>query len=99
MGGLPPEEKRGRGMPPVAPRKVMNTLLYLLLTGCRWCDIPISDAFASKSSSHRWLKRWEADGTLEKLQHRILDVASSKGQINWDYGAVDGSFSPWKGRR
>ena len=28
---------------------------------------------------------------------RILGIASEKGLINWNYGAIDGSFSPGKG--
>jgi hypothetical protein len=43
----------------------------------------------------RWLKRWYEDGTLEQLKGRILALAEEKGMINWTYGAVDGSFSPW----
>ncbi len=54
--------------------------------------------WASKSSAHRWPKRWQVDGTLALLQARILGIASEKGLINWTYGAVDGSFSPWKRR-
>ena len=38
---FPPEPtKRGRGMPATPFRKVVNTLLYVLITGCRWCDLP-----------------------------------------------------------
>ena len=92
-------KKRGRGMPPVPFRYVLNSLLYILITGCRWCDLPQGKIWASKSSAHRWLKRWREDGTFEHLQARILAIADSKGLINWDYGAIDGSFSPWKGRR
>jgi transposase len=32
--------KRGRGMPHTPFRKVVHTLLYVLITGCRWCDLP-----------------------------------------------------------
>ncbi|CDZ79489.1 hypothetical protein BN59_03807 [Legionella massiliensis] len=92
-------KKRSRGMPAVSPRKVLNTLLYILISGCRWCDVPQNEIFASKSSSHRWLTRWEADGTLESLRHRILEIASANGLIRWEHGAVDGSFSPWQRRR
>jgi len=92
-------EKRGRGMPHASFRHVLNTLLYILITGCRWCDVPIGRIWASKSSSHRWLKRWQSDGTLENLQARILGIAQEQGLINWSYGAIDGSFSPWKRRR
>ena len=88
--------KRSRGMPRTPFRYVVNTLLYILITGCRWCDVPRGQIWASKSSAHRWLSRWQKDGTMEKLQSRILGIAQEKGLINWNHGAVDGSFSPWK---
>ena len=92
-------EKRERGMPHAPFRHVLNTLMYVLITGCRWCDVPTGEIWASKSSAHRWLWRWQTDGTNERLQARILGIAEERGLINWSYGAVDGSFSPWKGRR
>jgi transposase len=96
---FPEPERRGRGMPHAPFRHVVNTLLYVLITGCRWCDVPLGDPWASKSSAHRWLKQWHQDGTLFQLQERILNLAQEKGLIDWSYGAVDGSFSPWQGRR
>jgi transposase len=37
---FPPEpEKRGKGMPHAPYRYVLNSLLYILITGCRWCDL------------------------------------------------------------
>ena len=94
-----PPKKRGRGMPHAPFRYVLNTLLHILITGCRWCDVPKGEIWASKSSAHRWLKRWERDGTLEHIQGRVLGIAENKELINWNYGAVDGSFSPWEGWR
>ena len=90
--------KRERGMPHAPFRHVLNTLMYVLITGCRWCDVPKGEIWASKSSAHRWLQRWQIDGTLERLQARILGIASEKGLINWSYGAIDGSFSHWERR-
>jgi len=84
-------------MPHTPFRKVINTLLYVLITGCRWCDVPFGPPWASKSAAHRWLKRWESDGTLEELQNRILGLAENLGEIDWNNGAIDGSFSPGKG--
>ena len=84
-------KKRSRGMPPVPFRYLLNSLLYMLITGCRWCDLPLGNIWGSKSSAHRWLKRWQQDGTLEQLQSRILGIAQNKAMINWNYGAVDGS--------
>ena len=44
-------EKRSRGMPPTPKRYVLNTLMCILITGCRWCDVAQGDQWASKSSS------------------------------------------------
>lgn len=100
-GLLPPlPVKRGRGMPPAPFRCVINSILYILITGSRWCDIPKDpEVFASKSSSHRWLMRWQADGTLHKIERGMIAMADLCGQIDWDRASVDGSFSPWQGRR
>ena len=97
---FPPESApRRRGMPHVPFRAVVNTLLCVRITGCRWCDVPCGPPWASKSSAHRWLQRWQADGTLALMQARILGIAEERGLIRWQYGSVDGSFSPWQRRR
>ena len=93
----PAPQKRGRGMPHAPFRNILNTLLYALITGCRWCDVPRGLQWASKSATHRWLRRWQTDGTLAAMQTRILGVAEERGMIRWEYGAVDGAFSPWQG--
>lgn len=96
---FPEPERRGKGMPHVPYRYVLNTLMYILITGCRWCDVPQGEPWASKSSAHRWLKRWQQAGILLLLEQRILNLAQEQGMIQWEYGAIDGSFSPWQRRR
>jgi transposase len=95
----PAPSKRGRGMPHAPFRKILNTLLYVLITGCRWCDVPQGPQWASKSATHRWWQRWQADGTLAAMQARIRGVAEERGMIRRESGAVDGAFSPWQGWR
>jgi transposase len=95
---FPPEPTtRGRGMPHAPCRIVVNPLLYVLITGCRWCDLPRGPQWASKSAAHRWLQRWQVDGTLAAMHARSLGIAAEHGMIQWQYGAVNGSFSPWQG--
>ena len=74
----PAPPKRGRGMPHVPFRKIVNTLLYILITGCRWCDVPCGPQWASKSATHRWLQRWHGDGTLAAMHARILGIAEER---------------------
>ena len=94
---FPVPENRGRGMPPSSPRSILNSLLYILITGCRWCDLPRWPQWASKSSAHRHLQSWRADGTLNGIKAVILGSAQNRGMINRESGAVDGSFSSGKG--
>ncbi len=98
---FPPQnpEKRGRGKPPTDPRQVLNSILYILITGSRWCDLPQDEPFAPRSTSHRWLQRWEADGTWQRFQTGVLSMAQIAGRIDWEAASVDGSFSPRQRRR
>lgn len=94
---LPSQTKRvGRPNPDL--RKVLNTILYVEITGCRWCDVPIGDQWAKRSTAHEWLGYLERTGVLERVKNGILCMADIAKLINWSEGAVDGSFSPWKGR-
>src|SRR5262245_14238145 len=85
---------------PYAPfRKILHTLLYIMITDCRWCDGPCGPQWASQSATHRWGQRWQADGTLATMQVRMLELAEEQGMVRWEYGATDGALSPWEGRR
>jgi transposase len=38
-----PSEEQGegcRGRPAAPSRNILNSLLYILIVGCRWCDLP-----------------------------------------------------------
>lgn len=96
---FPEKERKGRGMPTAHPRNVLNSLLFILITGCRWCDLPQGPCWASKSSAHRWLKSWHSDGRLNELKARLLGAAENEGLICWKSGAADGSFSLRQRRR
>ena len=93
----PPPQKRGKGSPPADRRKVLNSILYILITGSRWCDLPKGEQWGARSTSHRWLERWMEEGTFERIKQGLLSVAHLNGLIDWESSSVDGSFSPGKG--
>ena len=41
------EEQRGRGRPAAPSRNILNSLLYILIAGCRWCGLPRGTRWAS----------------------------------------------------
>ena len=61
--------KRGGRRRSVAVREVMNGLLYVLETGCQWRHLPRD--LPPRSTVHGYLQRWEWDGTLEAVHHRL----------------------------
>lgn len=89
--------KRGRGKPPAPFRKILNTILYVLITGCRWCDVPRGAKWGARSTAHRWLGIWQQDGTYRKLKAMILGAAELAGLIDWSNASGDGSYAPGKG--
>src|SRR3712207_5792847 len=61
--------KRGGRRRSVAVREVMNGLLHVLETGCRRRHLPRD--LPPRSTVHGCLQRWEWDGTLEAVHHRL----------------------------
>src|SRR5262249_42375697 len=93
----PAQPQRWGGCAQAPLRTIVKSLQSVLLYGGVGRDVPRGPQWASKSATHRWLHRWQADGTLTAMQSRILGIAEERGMIHWAYGAVDGAFSPWQG--
>ena len=64
---FPAPIKRGRGKPHSPWRSVVNTVLYIYVTGSKWASVPKGSEWASKSASHRWMKEWEKTGLLSQI--------------------------------
>lgn len=82
------------GRPRPDRRKLLNTILYVLITGCRWCDVPIGLQWAKRSTAHEYLGKWEQEGVLQRVKQGMLELAELNCLIDWQRGSVDGSFSP-----
>jgi transposase len=61
--------KRGGRRRSVVVREVMNGLLYVLETGCQWRHLPRD--LPPRSTVNGYLQRWDWDGTLEAVHHRL----------------------------
>jgi len=93
---FPPE----RGTPRSDLRKVWNSLLFVLTRGCRWIDLPRDlSLFVPRSTAHKWLKQWSKSGVFDRVLSGLLQIGIQKGLVDLAQMSVDGSFSPFTGRR
>lgn len=97
MNWKPPLE---RGTPRSDLRKVWNSILYILVHGCRWIDLPVeSNRYVPRSTAHKWLKQLQEAHIYDRVLSGLLQKGLSLGKIDIQQIAVDGSFSPSSRRR
>ena len=88
----PPSQEGGR--PQVHPRDCLEGILWVLVTGSRWKDLP--RAYPSKATCHRRFQKWTEQGLLRKAWHRLLDKLDDADQLDWSEFIADGTFSSAK---
>lgn len=93
---LPPPRK-GPGRPEASFRKVLNTILWVLINGAKRCSVPEGEQWSPKSAAHDRLGKRQEDGTWAKILSRLLGTAENEGMIGWERASADGSFAPGKG--
>ena len=94
-----PARSKRVGRPNPDFRKVLNSIMYVGITGCRWCDIPTGSQWAKRSTAHKWLGEFEKLGIWKEIKSATLNLAGTQCLIDWSKGAIDGSFSLGQRRR
>jgi transposase len=89
---LPPPKTLGR--PRAADRQTLDAILFVLRTGCRWCDLPRE--LGSSSTAWRRLRAWEEAGVWEQLWRAVLSTLDRQEKLEWAQAFLDGSFVPAK---
>ena len=87
------EPGKAQGRP--APRKVLDTILWVMRTGASWDDVPKEERFVAFQTAHRYLQNWVDDGTFQN----IVKALASEADLNLSECFIDGSFIPAKGGR
>ncbi len=80
---FPKPVKRGRGKPHTPWRAVLNSILFVLMTGAKWGALPKTPDFASKSASHRWFILWDKDGKLDQILSLLNGLAETSAQLTF----------------
>ena len=81
------------GQRPLHPRKILNTLIWALTTGARWCDVPVGPQWASRAWAHKYLGSWKENGVLERALVTLQQVCIDGKMIDLHRLSVDGFFS------
>lgn len=90
---LLPEVRRSckGGRPPLAYRRVLDGIFYVLRTGCQWKAAPAE--FGSGSSLHRYFQRWRKRGLFRKLWQHALHEYDQEIGIDWEWQSIDGTMT------
>jgi transposase len=89
---LPPPARTGR--PRADDRRTIEGVLYVLITGCRWQDLPRE--YGAPTTVWRRLKRWGEEGIWERIWRAALAALDQRGELDWSMAFLDGSFVPAK---
>lgn len=70
------------GRPRANEREILNSILYVLKTGCQWEDLP-HDIAASPKTCHRRLLEYQRRRVWQKIVHLLLQEADRRGYLNF----------------
>lgn len=82
--------RKKTGRPPADLFEVVNGMLYVLSTGCRWRDLP-HDYDVSYATCYRQFIQWIKDGTLKKVFEKLKHEANKKNLLHWRNTYLDAS--------
>jgi putative transposase len=91
---LPPGKPHPLGChnPPVAPRRAMNAILFVLRTGCQWNALNVT-GICSSSSAHGRFQEWGQAGAFYQMWVNGLFDYDELCGIEWDWQAMDGAMT------
>ena len=82
------------GRPPCSNRDCFEGILFVLITGIRWKDLP--NYYPSKSVCHERFKQWSDAGLFQVAWQRLLELKQSLKQLDLQTVIGDGTFVPAK---
>ena len=82
------------GRPRSDDRNTINGIIYVLIAGCRWIEMP--KRYGSKSTAHRRLQTWQQKGIWKNILSDAIKSAHKSGKINLQKISVDSSSIPAK---
>ena len=89
---LPKPARTGR--PRRDDRTTINGIMFVLVTGCRWSEMP--KIYGAKSTAHRRLQDWQQNGIWKNILSGAIKHTHKSGKLNLQKISVDSSSIPAK---
>ena len=89
-----PKPSPNGGRPRHSNRACFEGILHVMISGCRWKDLPKD--LPSKSVCHQRFQLWATMGIFQEAWQRLLEFKSCLGEIDLTTILGDGSFIPAK---
>ena len=92
-----PPQREGRGRKRCDDFTVINTIIYVLKTGCQWKAIPKSFGI-HYSTAWRRLNQWEEEGVWDQIHNFLFEKDRIRNNRNRKPtgGCIDSESSPEK---
>jgi len=87
---LPPEKEIGPlgGRPPKSHRVVLKVIWFVLVTSCRWRDVPREMGCCGETARTR-LQAWETAGIWSQVHHLLLTMLHREGHLHLETTVID----------
>lgn len=82
--------RKKTGRPPADLYEIVNGMLYVLSTGCRWRDLP-HDYGVSYVTCYRHFINWVSTGKFRKIFETLKAKADKKNILHWRNAYLDAS--------
>jgi transposase len=77
------------GRPPVGNREALTGILFVLMTGIPWEDLPLEMGCGCGMTCWRRMVAWQRAGVWDKLHRILLAKLQQADQIDWSRAIVD----------
>lgn len=81
---------KSTGRPRANMEDVIDGVLYVLSTGCRWSDLP-HDYGVSYVTCYRYFQQWVKSGKLKKIFEFLKGQANRRNYLHWRNAYLDAS--------
>lgn len=78
------------GRPARDPRQMLDGILWVLVTGAAWRDLP-EHRFGAWETVYYYFAKWQRDGVFQNILQALQIKLDQNGKLDWSAWCVDGT--------